>query len=79
VTLGVRVLIYIGCLLAVTAGITYHAISTSIAMLEHDKSAMAWAGFLPFIIPIFAMHAAVYVAPVAVVVEIILAVWRRSQ
>jgi hypothetical protein len=40
-----------------------------------DKSAFAWMGFLPFLVPIFMMHSAIVVFPVAIVVEI--ALWIR--
>ena len=42
-----------------------------------DKSAMAWMGFLPFLIPIFLMNSAMFVFPVAIVVEILL--WFRRK
>jgi hypothetical protein len=44
-----------------------------------DKSAMAWMGFLPFLIPIFLMNSAFIIAPVAIVLEFILWLLRDNQ
>ena len=44
-----------------------------------DRSAFAWHGFLPFLIPIFVMHSAFIVGPIALLVEFALWLRRRSM
>jgi len=36
-----------------------------------DLSAFAWTAFLPFILPVFMLQAAMYVLPVAIVGEVV--------
>lgn len=43
-----------------------------------DRSAFAWHGFLPFLIPIFMAHSALIVGPIALLVEFVLWLRRRK-
>lgn len=72
-----RLAIYAAFIVLGTVLVTWRAVAESNARLEYDKSAMAWVGFLPFIVPIFSMYAAAAVVPVAAIIEVVLAVWRR--
>lgn len=71
-----RLAAYLAAFIGLTVYVTWSMIAESKAMLPKDPSAMAWVGFLPFMIPIFMLQAAIYVGPVAAVVEIALAIWR---
>jgi hypothetical protein len=68
-----RLLLWPLLITALTAWLIYSAIAESQANMINDKSSMAWVGFLPFIAPLFLLEAAIYVVPIAIVVE--LACW----
>ena len=61
--------------LLIAVGSVVFSIAKSVA--SDDPSAGAWIGFLPLIFPIFLAHAAVLLAPVAVVIEVVLFFKRR--
>jgi len=42
-----------------------------------DRSAFAWYGFLPFVLPIFMTYALFFVLPIALIVEF--ALWLRRR
>ena len=72
-TLGVRLFIYV--LMCLLGGILvgYMQVEYSRQAYEAgDKSAYAWMGFLPFLIPIFMIESAKYVASFAAIVELVI-------
>lgn len=73
-----RLLLYV---LAVVIGtiimVTLQIADSNRAYEEGDRSARAWMAFLPYLIPVFIAYAAAYVAPVAIVTEASLAIYRR--
>ena len=75
-TLPYRIAAYIVAVLIGTAYIVWCVYTDAQEKLHDDPSAMAAFGFLPFFLPFFALGAAAYVAPVAAVIEIALAIWR---
>lgn len=65
-----RLLIYFILSLAFTAAILWwHLRQTEIAY-QTDKSAYAWTGFLPFILPLFYLYGAAAAGLIAVVAEV---------
>lgn len=55
------------------------AVGASMAMLGQDPSAMAWVGFLPFLLPFFALEVAMWLGPVVLIVELYLFFRRRAN
>lgn len=53
------------------ASLYYQYLSSKRAYDKGDKSAMAWVGFLPFLMPIFFVHSACIIGPIMIVVELI--------
>lgn len=75
-SIGYRVLLYIAAFIALTVYVVWAVIADSKANLSNDPSSTAWMAFLPYFLPIFAAQAFIWVAPVAAVIEAVLAVWR---
>ena len=73
-----RVLLYLAIWLAITTGILVsNYVSSQAAYDAGDRSAFAWMGFLPFLIPIIAGYVSFYGIPVVLVIEGFLW-WRRK-
>jgi hypothetical protein len=72
-----RFLLYLAALALLTGLFVWSAIAQSRANLAHDPSSMAWVSFLPFIVPAFLVYALAVVAPLAIVVEAALWIYRK--
>ena len=71
-----RLAAYLNAFIVLTIYVVWAVIDESKANLVNDKSSTAWMAFLPYMIPIFALQAFIWVAPVAAAVEAGIAVWR---
>lgn len=70
-----RILCYATAIVIGTIVIAYLAVASSRANMENDPSSMAWTGFLPFLLPLFAVQASIFVMPVAIITEAAVWLW----
>ena len=81
--LDTRLLIYVLMCLLGTILVGYIQVEYSRQAYEAgDKSAYAWMGFFPFLVPIFVIESAKYVASFAAILELVIFIvkfWSKNE
>lgn len=68
---------WLGVWVLLTVVLIWMTVAESQRHLPIDPSSMAWVGFLPFLLPLFFLQTAIYLAPCIVIVEIVLWFYRK--